>query len=413
MATTVSPLLVEPVGTEFDVRTVASYLRAMPHTVQDRFTPDVFLVGEDEGDIDFAIEHRERDSERFPYNVLLVTVGPTRIDITSLGTPPEPVRQFVEWLRRRYPLRLMQEDFTDVTARCATDLDYVFGPPPELPFVPSYPRIEATPDLRSATFPIGCTLDDGAFQIVEELRGTPDRGIYRARENWSNRSVLVTLGPPQTIDVAAKLVGRARGVAHVRFIGRLETTGEAQYTGLVEDEPEGTPASLSLQLPVDTARSVKLAFGLADIASDAGVPLVGLRPELVYLRGDEITGVAPRGEQFLVTAETRCYGVPPCFDHYYLAPEVLARPREPATEYADVFSICAMLGHWIDGEHPFEGRGAEQAISIAINRRRPSRDLGMPALRELIDAGLSPSPDDRPLLVELLQALDAFRRASS
>jgi hypothetical protein len=252
-------------------------------------------------------------------------------------------------------------------------------------------------------------LDSGAFQIVRELHGTPDRGIYRGRERWSNRSVLVTLGAPQTLDadaLRAKLEHRGRGVTRLRFIGHLEANVETEYTGLVEDEPDGAPASEALALPLDPARAVKLAFTLGEIAYRARHPFVGLRPELIYVRDAAVTAVAPRTEPFFVTASPRCYGVPPCFDLFYLAREVIARPRAPATDLADVFSICAILAHWVTGEHPFEGIvAAEQAISIAATRRRPW--TGPPELGAIIDAGLAPEPENRTELVNLLAALEA------
>ncbi len=269
---------------------------------------------------------------------------------------------------------------------------------------------------RAASFPLGATLANRRYTIVGHVRGSPDRGMYRARDTESGGHVLVTLGPPQRFDfdtLRLQLALPATGITPLLHIGRLESQTEAPYEGMVEIEPAGRPATDVLVLPLDPAIAIRIALAIAKplAAVHATAAVVrGLRPELIYLDGNptapRLAGLAPRCEAFLTTAEPRCYGVPPCFDHYYQAPEVLARPYDAPSPAADVFSLCAIIAHWISGEHPFHGEGAMQAISIATGNRRTWR--GPVAIGAILDTGLRPSPGARTSLSELVASLAAL-----
>ena len=271
---------------------------------------------------------------------------------------------------------------------------------------------------RLERFPLGCTLANGRFQLVELLRGGPDRGMYRASDRESGRAALVTLGPAQTVAVAAleqKLRCDCAGVARLHFIGPLEAAGEARYDGLVEELPAGRPATEALA-SADRLRAGRIWLALARMVEAAharGAAFGGLRPELIYVTPDDaIGGIASRCEPFLATAEARTYGVPPCFESFYLAPEVLACPRAPATSAADVFSLTAILAHWWTGAHPFEGEGGTQAISIAIGRRRPWH--GPERLETIFEDGLAADVEARADLCDLIARLEpALREEAS
>jgi serine/threonine protein kinase len=224
--------------------------------------------------------------------------------------------------------------------------------------------------------------------------------------------VLVTLGLRQTLpieELELRLDAYAEGIASLRHVGRLECDEDVALDALVEDEPDGVPSS-ALSWPLAPATAIRLAHALARAVSSANevhhCALVGVRPELVYVTGavePRFTGVAPRCEAFLATSEAPREAAPPCFDHVYLAPEVLAAPREEADARADVFSVGAVLAHWLAGEHPFEGEGATGFVSVAIGRRRAWR--GPRELGALVDAALTPDPSARPSLAELVSAL--------
>lgn len=60
-------------------------------------------------------------------SVILVEVRPQRIDVSYRTSRVEPARRFVEWLRNRYTLKIMDEEFNDLSAWIATDLNFLFG----------------------------------------------------------------------------------------------------------------------------------------------------------------------------------------------------------------------------------------------------------------------------------------------
>lgn len=248
-----------------------------------------------------------------------------------------------------------------------------------------------------ATFPIGGRLGQGRYAIMQTLRGGPDRGMYRTRGTGEPVSYLATLGPPQARDVAAlwrDLALDVPGIARLAYIGRLEPDSEAGYDAMLECEPAGCPVA-ELAYPIAREVALQIALGVARLirgAHAAGCFLGTLRPELIYVQSATapvVTGIAPRAERFWLTATPRTYGVAPCFDGFYQAPEQLVQPHDPATAASDVFALGAMLAHWVTGEHPFEGEGALQAMSIALDRRRDF--TGSPELAASINAALAPA----------------------
>ena len=228
--------------------------------------------------------------------------------------------------------------------------------------------------FRMENFPLGASLDRGRYQLRESLHGGPDRGMYRAFDHRDNRTVLVTLGPPQREDVElmrSRLAFAIPGITKLLHVGPLVTDGELPYDGLVEEEPAGQPSTLRADAwPLD--RTIAVGLAVADVVRAVharGASLGGLRPELVYLAADAFTSLAPRCEPFLSATEKRNYAVPPCFATYYMSPEQLARGGA-ATPADDTFAIAAMLATWHTGEHPFQGELAANAIAIATGARR-------------------------------------------
>jgi hypothetical protein len=271
---------------------------------------------------------------------------------------------------------------------------------------------------QMAVFPVGARLGGGRYTITETLRGTPDRGMFRARAPGAAASYLVTLSPPQDrtpAELGAVLALEVPGIAPLALIGPLEPPSEAAHDGMVEVEPPGVPAS-DLALPLAPPVAAALALEVARIAAAAhavGFAIGGLRPELVYVQSAAapvITSVAPRAERFWLTGKPRCYGVAPCFDQFFHAPELLARPHDPPAASGDVFAIAAMLACWLAGEHPFDGEGPSQAIAIATGRRRPWR--GPAELEAILDRALALEPAVRTSLDVLIAQLEGGMRGS-
>jgi serine/threonine protein kinase len=243
--------------------------------------------------------------------------------------------------------------------------------------------------------PIGETLGGGRFEIVTCVVGAVQRGVFRAR--GPTGTALVTLAPPQerTLDLALP----SPRIAELLHIGPLSTPS---FDGLVEAEPAGAPLG-ERRLPLADALAIaRDACEIVDQAHQRGLVLRAMRPELVYVDGPRVTGIAPRCETFLSTSTPPCHGVPHPFDHFYLAPELL-QLREP-TRAADVFSLGAMLAMMVTGEHPFTGDLPwDQLVSITRGERRPWR--GPADLRAIVDRTLDPDPTARPTAAQLASEL--------
>ncbi len=261
-------------------------------------------------------------------------------------------------------------------------------------------------------FPLDATLDGGAYRIIERVRGAPGRGLYRATCRSDGGRALVTTTTPHTRPLEERrreLAYRAEGVARLRHVGPLDGHGR-DVVGLVEEEPAGVPsAELTLPMgPLDAARLARqVAAALAGVHA-GGAVIRFLRPELVYVvegagGGVELGGIVPRAEAFVAGA-TPCYGVGPLFDSVFAAPEVLAMAPQVGAA-ADVFSLAAVVGFWVTGEHPFEGHTpVAQLGAIASGRGRIWN--GPVALGMVLADGLDPDPAARPALADLVRALE-------
>ncbi len=262
-------------------------------------------------------------------------------------------------------------------------------------------------------FPVGAQLAGGAYTITEWLRGQPERGMGRATMRGGAGRCLVTMGTKQRRppgDRMRELALAVDGVARLRHIGPA-SGHEDEFDAMVEDEPAGRPTA-ELALPLEPAAAVRLALEVAAVlqrAHAAGLVLRHLRPELIYAEARDgqlhLTGIAPRADEFLAGVSAPCYGVPALFPSIFAAPEVMAM-REPPTPAADVFSLCATLGMWLTGEHPFAGDTLmEQIDAMVRNRGRPWR--GPMKLGMALGPGLDPDPAARPPLARLMQSLEA------
>lgn len=196
-------------------------------------------------------------------------------------------------------------------------------------------------------FPIGSTVDNGRYRITEHLFGTADRGVYRGRDSMTAGNVLISLAPAQQRARANNFELELPRVAQVRHIGPLASDTKARYDALVEDEPDGIRAS-DVRLNAEAARWVALETArITHLANERGVVLCGVRPEAIYLWGTvpQVTGIVPRFETFFSTAGGRDYGVPACFEHVYLAPEVVACPsrRHPPRQTSSRSARCSPI----------------------------------------------------------------------
>jgi serine/threonine protein kinase len=261
--------------------------------------------------------------------------------------------------------------------------------------------------VSRSDFPIGVELDAGRYVIRDHLRGEPARGMYRATAEGTSRTMLVTLGTRQKRtyeQLRSDLSLDLAGIACLRYIGPVGT----EHDAMVEEEPEGHPAD-RLPLPLTPALALDIALGIGTVLAAAhatGVWLRHLRPELIYVTEREkrfgVSGIAPRGEEFLKTAAPPCYGVPPMYSSIYLAPELIRLKEAGAA--TDVFALGAVLAHWLSGAPPFQGEDpGTQMLAIHAGKRRPW--TGPARLSEIIDHALADDPQARPRLPDFLDEL--------
>lgn len=250
-------------------------------------------------------------------------------------------------------------------------------------------------------FPIGAALADGRWRVVEVLRGGPDRGQFRAQ---GDPEALVSSAPPQQGD-RAELVARLKlaspKITPLLWSGSVVGEG-VTYDVLVEEQPAGTTLD-RWQGSATAARGLaaQLASAVQE-AHDRGLVLGGLRPELIFVAGNELSGIAPRGERFMANATQRCYGVPPCFDDIYMAPEQLALrlPGPPA----DVFSLGAVLARLFTGRPPFAGSSILERMSAAMKGRHIALDAAGD-LAPLVSSMMTLDGSERPRIEEVCKAL--------
>ena len=123
----ITDILVEPVGREFDTAQLAEHLEKQPHTARDSVQRDIFMLAENSDELAAAREARLHDAKRFPTTVILVDLGPRRIEISYRTAHVGPGRRFVEWLRTQHELKFLDEEFNDLTPYVTGDLDFLFG----------------------------------------------------------------------------------------------------------------------------------------------------------------------------------------------------------------------------------------------------------------------------------------------
>jgi hypothetical protein len=241
------------------------------------------------------------------------------------------------------------------------------------------------------------------WRIVEWLRGSFGWGHARCLRDDGVRALATFItAPRKSLDrIVSSLALQTRNVAPI-----LDAHLMGEYAVLFEAEPSGVPLSTSMfPLALDLGLVV---FGkLLDIASDAaasGEVLMGLRPELLYLDRSLVVAAVPRGDRFAANApQSRDLNPPPAFDTLYFAPEMLNDVK--MTPAHDVFSCCAIFVFLLTRRSPFAGPSFMDQIA-AMLAGPPTLPAALdPRTAELVRAGLSPDPKQRPSARELAAAM--------
>jgi hypothetical protein len=275
----------------------------------------------------------------------------------------------------------------------------------------------------SDTFPIGETLDTGAYEIIETLFGQgDDRVLVGAHPDGSADRFLVSMTDRRTPPIPQLrtcLDPDHAGYFPLVYIGSLDERGETQslrwlrteQTAVIEKLPPGQCLRRLLTGPLPTRQSIRLALDTAHIlvqALRAGCILEGIRPETIWAeaapQGLRVTGLSRRGPQLFQTARHGDFVTPPPYEYAYLAPEDVA--GKPQTDRTLTFILAVLLVEWLTGSHPFpKARYAHDALSIATGRYT---EFVLPrAVDGLLRRSLHVVPERRPAFEELVQELTA------
>jgi hypothetical protein len=259
------------------------------------------------------------------------------------------------------------------------------------------------------------TTGNGRFLIDGPEFGDPERGCGSGRDAILGGPLLVTVGGRQERSAAslrASLAPDVPGIARLLHLGPVDDQPDGGLWAMVEARPAGVSMGKGCGAPMGTRRALRLIAQVCAILQAAhrhGLPVVGLRPELIFASPEgDVAGIAPRCEPFLWTARRPCHGQAPPFWQLYMAPEVLA--LRPADVQSDVFSLCAVGAFWVTGLHPF-GDGSSSDHLMAIMSGVPRIALPQP-WDGLLGPGLARQPSDRPRLDRLLLQVERLARAT-
>ncbi len=220
---------------------------------------------------------------------------------------------------------------------------------------------------------------------------------------------LITLSDAHAVtrsELASQLAFPFAGVARLEGIAAPDpplTFADA----LIEHLPGGRPASELAPLDERALASVgaQVARILAAVHA-AGAPLLGVRPELIYLEdGPRVSGLTPRGPLFVGSARAPSRG-PSCYQLPYLGAEMFTggvpEPR------SDVFALCATLHHLGTGSHPFGTLAELPRLVARVTSGQPDPWPGGGRFGEVLASGLAREVAARPTAEELAADLDAL-----
>lgn len=288
-------------------------------------------------------------------------------------------------------------------------------------------------------FPVGETLDRGAFRVESHLQGEGYQQLYLGRELSTGRDVLIAFDKVASIDGGAfkrSLTYTSPGLFELAFVGRLDPTPRFDLSihherwAIVERVPHGSWLPLHIgRIPANmfdestprpspthnkkTALGDALSLGrsagriLSDAASQ-GLLLTRVRPELMWATRDEhlvVTGLSTRADAFFRTTKIDSYS-PPIFDRHYHAVEFLDADCDDS---ALVFPLAIMIAEWATGCFPFatkyhsNGAWGGQHQRLAV----PSR------LASLLSRGMQVDRSARPTLDAFLGELDTIGSSDS
>jgi hypothetical protein len=274
-------------------------------------------------------------------------------------------------------------------------------------------------------FPIGDTLDGGAWQVTGQLRrgGTQDLCLAERTGRPGERAMVSVIWAPRGVpaDLRAKLCSGAVGVLPLEHLGPFDVAGDdgvresqqRQHIALVERLPPGEriewlPRAIAGRVGAGAAFALGASVGaILARAAAAGVLLVGVRPDYVWVRrdGDRLTaaGLTGRNWDFFAHTGGGCLAPAALFERHYCAPEVYQDRGEG--EESLVFTLAIMIAEWATGSYPFPDSWVGGNMRSLVQGRHAPLDLA-PDAAALLGRGLRASPAERPPLAEFLAAAE-------
>jgi hypothetical protein len=125
----ITDILIRPAEGLFDDAAIKARIEAIPHTALDPVQGIEYLIADSDDTLEGALEERREDPKRFPTDVILVSAVPQAVSIGYRAADPEPVRGLVQWLRQQREVRILDEEYNDLTDQCDDSLALLFGPP--------------------------------------------------------------------------------------------------------------------------------------------------------------------------------------------------------------------------------------------------------------------------------------------
>lgn len=266
-----------------------------------------------------------------------------------------------------------------------------------------------------SAFPHGATLDGGRYRLVEHyLGGGTDQLWFASSHDHVDARYLVSTTTDNgfKVDSDGPPLMRTAGILCApRFLGSFDPVGDGGAGDLERrlslgyvEEIAGTPL---VRADVDTsAHALRLGAQVASsllTAAAAGVLIVGLRPEYVWIEmcGEvpDVTAVGGRSLGFFGAARRRRdLPTAPLFIRRYVAPEVYR--GEPYDDRAVVLTLALMTAEWLLGRYPYEEDRAYGYLHLCRGEH-----VALPSAAAELAPALSPDPAGRPDLASFARTL--------
>lgn len=254
----------------------------------------------------------------------------------------------------------------------------------------------------------------GGYRLVQQL-GEGGMGVVHLALDRSGKAVAIKVLRPH---VAADPAARGRLAREVETLSRvrhpnvapiLDQDVEGPLPYIVTRYIAGPPLDRVIEEngPMRGPALLQLGRGLAAALHgihEAGVIHRDVKPgNVLMLDGEPILidfGIAHAADDVRLTRTGLVMGTPG-----YLSPEIVEGAE--VTESTDWWGWAVTLGFAASGRPPF-GRGTMESVLSRVVRGDADLTGVDPALVPLLDAALSPYPEDRPTDAEVIRALETY-----